>query len=118
MNLVVDDAVEVKMATKDTEESRRELGALPVRTTSPGHALTRYRTNSAQGRQRRADTKHVGLSGRCPAYIGNKEDDRHRGFGMTSVARYGQSYDWFSHNGNGSQLLSRRGNQNAGEMYD
>ncbi|CCX05852.1 small nuclear ribonucleoprotein E [Pyronema domesticum] len=28
MNLVVDDAVEVKMATKDTEESRRELGQI------------------------------------------------------------------------------------------
>lgn len=26
MNLVVDDAVEVKLKTKDTEESRRELG--------------------------------------------------------------------------------------------
>lgn len=28
MNLVVDDAVEVKMATKDEPESRRELGIL------------------------------------------------------------------------------------------
>jgi len=27
MNLVIDDAVEVKMATKDTVESRRELGS-------------------------------------------------------------------------------------------
>lgn len=27
MNLVVDDAVEVKMATKDEAESRRELGS-------------------------------------------------------------------------------------------
>lgn len=29
MNLVVDDAVEVKLKTKDTEEKRRELGTTP-----------------------------------------------------------------------------------------
>jgi hypothetical protein len=29
MNLVIDDAVEVKMATKDSEETRKELGMVP-----------------------------------------------------------------------------------------
>lgn len=30
MNLVIDDAVEVKQATKTTEESRRQLGTASV----------------------------------------------------------------------------------------
>ena len=36
MNLVIDDAVEVKQPTKtDTEEKRRELGLLPLRALHP-----------------------------------------------------------------------------------
>jgi small nuclear ribonucleoprotein E len=41
MNLVIDDAVEVKQATKIAEESRRTLGAL---ITNPG--LLKYANNS------------------------------------------------------------------------
>jgi hypothetical protein len=55
MNLVVDDAIEVKQPTKsDPEESRRSLGMLT--STAPHtltHALTRLaRPNPPQGRQR------------------------------------------------------------------
>ena len=31
MNLVIDDAVEVKLATKDAPEKRRQLGMMPQR---------------------------------------------------------------------------------------
>jgi hypothetical protein len=59
MNLVVDDAVEVKMATKDTEESRRDLGMLCCTTLDVRCIDLRPRTNTAQGRQCCADTELV-----------------------------------------------------------
>ena len=52
MNLVVDDAIEVKQATKTTEERRRELGMRMrqhVRPTKKTNILNR--SNFAQGRQ-------------------------------------------------------------------
>lgn len=52
MNLVVDDAVEVKQATKATEERRRELGIQMlqhVRAANKTNILNR--SNFAQGRQ-------------------------------------------------------------------
>jgi hypothetical protein len=64
MNLVVDDAIEVKQPTKsDPEESRRSLGMLI--STTP-HALTRAltclaRPNPPQGRQRCSDPDSMSL---------------------------------------------------------
>jgi small nuclear ribonucleoprotein E len=40
MNLVIDDAVEVKQATKTTEESRRSLGRRLALYKVAGHRLT------------------------------------------------------------------------------
>lgn len=60
MNLVLDDAVEVQLATKDTEEQRRELGI-------PNTAIVEkvakdYRANTTQRRQCSTDTTTVILS--------------------------------------------------------
>ena len=54
MNLVVDDAVEVKLATKSEEEKRRPLGMKTCTDACAILILTpfRYRSNTAQGRQR------------------------------------------------------------------
>jgi hypothetical protein len=49
MNLVIDDAVEVKLATKETSEERRSVGLSNARPMTS--SLTRYRPNPAQGRQ-------------------------------------------------------------------
>jgi hypothetical protein len=49
MNVVIDDAVEVKLATKDTSEERRSVGQSNARTITS--SLTRCRSNPAQGRQ-------------------------------------------------------------------
>jgi hypothetical protein len=58
MNLVIDDAVEVKLATKSEEESRRSLGKLRgLRWGNYGSADSFYRTNTAQGRQCVIDSK-------------------------------------------------------------
>lgn len=53
MNLVIDDAIEVKQATKTVEEKRRELGtkAMPD-STARTKANVLIRTDFAQGRQR------------------------------------------------------------------
>ncbi len=37
MNLVIDEAVEVKLATKKAEESRRQLGERTISSTVPEH---------------------------------------------------------------------------------
>jgi small nuclear ribonucleoprotein E len=42
MNLVVDDAVEVKLATKDEAESRRELGMFMLLFRIEGKLLMQY----------------------------------------------------------------------------
>lgn len=64
MNLVVDDAIEVKQPTKtDPEESRRSLGmsTFAVRHVSV-HALTcTLRPNPPQGRQRCSDSESMSL---------------------------------------------------------
>lgn len=52
MNLVVDDAVEVKQATKTTEERRRELGMQMLQHFRPAKKTNILnRSNFAQGRQ-------------------------------------------------------------------
>lgn len=69
MNLVVDDAVEVKLKTKDTEESRRELGTCILCRLYQLHrntvliAFSLYRSDITQGRQCCADTELARLSG-------------------------------------------------------
>ena len=51
MNLVVDDAVEVKQSTKTDEEKRRELGKDTSRTRLCGLMLTFYlRSDTSQRR--------------------------------------------------------------------
>lgn len=40
MNLVIDDAIEVKQATKTTEEKRRELGTIDIQNANLGSQLT------------------------------------------------------------------------------
>lgn len=63
MNLVVDDAVEVKMATKDAAEARRELGMLCGFAIFPPYCADLLRrTNLAQGRQCIADTEPARLT--------------------------------------------------------
>jgi hypothetical protein len=59
MNLVVDDAVEVKMATKDTEESRRELGTTLCCCYLENCANEGCRPNLVEGRQRITDPEFV-----------------------------------------------------------
>jgi small nuclear ribonucleoprotein (snRNP)-like protein len=50
MNLVVDDAVEVRLATKTEEEKRRQLGkATTHHVTRPLLMLLNARSNSPQG---------------------------------------------------------------------
>jgi hypothetical protein len=49
MNLVIDDAVEVKQATKTEEESRRHLGTLRLSNAMGGLANMGYRTNITEG---------------------------------------------------------------------
>lgn len=55
MNLVIDDAVEVKLATKSDEGKRRPLGmkfSFPKRLSSSNtDVFLKYRSNIAQGRQ-------------------------------------------------------------------
>lgn len=52
MNLVVDDAIEVKQATKTTEERRRELGMRMLQHVRPAKKTNILnRSNFAQGRQ-------------------------------------------------------------------
>jgi len=65
MNLVVDDAIEVKQPTKtDPEESRRSLGMLvSTALRAMMHALTRHpRPNPPQGRQRCSDPESMSLT--------------------------------------------------------
>jgi hypothetical protein len=52
MNLVIDDAVEVKLAHKEQEEARRSLGELHRQDSSIQAILIIDRPNIAQGRQR------------------------------------------------------------------
>lgn len=63
MNLVIDDAVEVKQATKTTEESRRQLG----RHSCLGFRLKRMlmvcRSNTVEGRQCFVDPKLEWIDG-------------------------------------------------------
>lgn len=42
MNLVIDDATEVKLATKTEEESRRQLGERSARSYQAEFALTQF----------------------------------------------------------------------------
>lgn len=66
MNLVIDDAVEVKQATKaNPEEKRRPLGmnAPAARLGSFMLIISTFRSNSTKRRQRVPDTKSFGLRG-------------------------------------------------------
>lgn len=63
MNLVIDDAVEVKQATKTDAESRRSLGQFYI----PQEALVNYglpptRTNIAEGGQCVVDSKFTRIT--------------------------------------------------------
>lgn len=49
MNLVIDEAVEVQLGTKETSEERRSIGQSNAR--SMTSSLTRCRPNPSQGRQ-------------------------------------------------------------------
>lgn len=51
MNLVIDDAVEVQLATRDSPEKRRQLGKGEMRSVRRDAWLIGFRTNSTQGRQ-------------------------------------------------------------------
>ncbi|KAH0842782.1 putative small nuclear ribonucleoprotein E [Fonsecaea pedrosoi] len=50
MNLVIDDAVEVQLATRDTPEKRRQLGMMRLELYVHGLQLITLRTNSIKGR--------------------------------------------------------------------
>lgn len=50
MNLVIDDAVEVKLAQKDQQEARRSLGDY-ILAVADRAMSDRYRSNTAQRRQ-------------------------------------------------------------------
>lgn len=51
MNLVIDDAVEVHLATRDAPEKRRQLGNTLKSNTGSALLLIAFRTNSTEGRQ-------------------------------------------------------------------
>jgi hypothetical protein len=87
MNLVIDDAVEVKQATKTEGESRRELGtaisclAFTFKVSRLDRLKKFHRTNPLEGRQRLIDTKLTRMS-RCRVILTKACPDINGYFGI------------------------------------
>lgn len=63
MNLVIDEAVEVKLATKTEEEKRRPLGRGVLRSIRRGESADdEFRPDSTQGRQRVVDPRRAAVN--------------------------------------------------------
>lgn len=63
MNLVIDEAVEVKLATKTEEEKRRPLGRGVLRSIRREESADdEFRPDSTQGRQRVVDPRRAAVN--------------------------------------------------------